>query len=161
MLGRVADAEDVAQQAFVDAFRALGRFRSYGRTHAFSTWLTSIAVNRCKDVLKSKKRTEAPLEIEVVASAAAFAHDTQDPETRLLQEQRRSALAAALIRVPIKYREILVLKDVEGFSYDEIQLILGLPVTTLKIRVVRARRMMRSRLRAQGVVDDSAGLVLT
>jgi DNA-directed RNA polymerase specialized sigma subunit len=61
MLGSRADAEDIAQQAFVDAFNALDRFRGEGRAHAFSTWLLRIAVNRSKDVLKSKRRTEEPL----------------------------------------------------------------------------------------------------
>jgi DNA-directed RNA polymerase specialized sigma24 family protein len=57
MLGSRADAEDIAQQAFVDAFNALDRFNGEGRHHAFSTWLLRIAVNRSKDVLKSKRRT--------------------------------------------------------------------------------------------------------
>ena len=67
MLGGRAEAEDVAQQAFVDAFNALDRFRGEGREHAFSTWLLRIAVNRSKDVLKSKKRTEEPLNVPVDA----------------------------------------------------------------------------------------------
>ncbi|HMC95459.1 MAG TPA: sigma-70 family RNA polymerase sigma factor, partial [Polyangia bacterium] len=65
MLGSRADAEDIAQQAFVDAFNALERFRGEGRVHAFSTWLLRIAVNRSKDVLKSKRRTEEPLDRDV------------------------------------------------------------------------------------------------
>src|SRR6266478_6785393 len=67
MLGSRPDAEDVAQQAFVDAFNALDRFRG-GRPHAFSTWLLRIAVNRSKDILKSKKRTEEPLGYDVPGS---------------------------------------------------------------------------------------------
>src|SRR6185295_10578975 len=114
MLGARADAEDVAQQAFVDAFGALDRFRSDGRKNAFGTWIIRIAINRCKDVLKSKKRTEESLDADVLGG------------------------------VPLKYREILVLKDVEELSYEEIRAILDLPITTLKIRVVRARAMMRA-----------------
>src|SRR4029434_11267372 len=75
MLGSRADAEDVAQQAFVDAFNALDSFRAEGRAHAFSTWLLRIAVNRSKDLLKSKKRTEEPLDDEVPGADAAFAYD--------------------------------------------------------------------------------------
>jgi RNA polymerase sigma-70 factor (ECF subfamily) len=146
MLGGRADAEDVAQQAFVDAFSALDRFRSDGRKNAFGTWIIRIAINRCKDVLKSKKRTEEPLDAEVSGGQAMFAHDTRDPETRLAQVRQRRALEAALARVPVKYREVLVLKDVEELSYEEIREILDLPITTLKIRVVRARAMMRAQL---------------
>src|SRR4029434_5605844 len=65
MLGSRADAEDVAQQALVDAYAGLDRFFGEGRANAFSTWLLRIVINRSKDVLKSKKRTEAPLETEV------------------------------------------------------------------------------------------------
>ena len=146
MLGSRADAEDVAQQAFVDAFGALDRFRSEGRKNAFSTWVIRIAVNRCKDILKSKKRTEASLDADVGAPQAMFAHDLRDPEAHLAQARARSRLEAALMQVPPKYREVLVLKDVEELSYEEIHSILGLPVTTLKIRVVRARAMLREML---------------
>jgi RNA polymerase sigma-70 factor (ECF subfamily) len=146
MLGARADAEDVAQQAFVDAFGALDRFRSDGRKNAFSTWIIRIAINRCKDVLKSKKRTEESLDAEVAGGEAMFAHDTRDPETSLAQDRQRRALERALAKVPLKYREVLVLKDVEELSYEEIREVLDLPITTLKIRVVRARAMMREQL---------------
>jgi RNA polymerase sigma-70 factor, ECF subfamily len=146
MLGSRADAEDIAQQAFVDAFGALDRFRSEGRKNAFATWIIRIAVNRSKDVLKSKKRTEAPLEDDVSGGAAMFAGDLRDPEAQLETARTRSRLEAALLKVPLKYREVLVLKDVEELSYEEIHAILHLPVTTLKIRVVRARAMLRDLL---------------
>jgi RNA polymerase sigma-70 factor, ECF subfamily len=146
MLGSRADAEDVSQQAFVDAYAALDRFRSEGRKNAFATWVIRIAVNRCKDVLKSKKRTEEPLEADVAAREAMFAHDARDPEAHLVKARARSRLESALLQVPAKYREVLILKDVEEMAYEEIHTILGLPITTLKIRVVRARAMLRELL---------------
>jgi RNA polymerase sigma-70 factor (ECF subfamily) len=146
MLGSRADAEDVCQQAFVDAFGALDRFSGEGRANAFSTWLLRIVINRSKDVLKSKKRTETPLDADVDSEGAVFAHAPVNPETSLGQSQERQRLERALLKVPPKYREILVLKDVEELSYEEIRGILGLPITTLKIRVVRARAMMRAEL---------------
>jgi RNA polymerase sigma-70 factor, ECF subfamily len=150
MLGSRADAEDVSQQAFADAFAALDRFRSDGRKNAFSTWVIRIAINRCKDVLKSKKRSEEPLEAEVAAPEAMFAHEIRDPESDLAAARARVQLEQALLRVPAKYREVLVLKDVEELSYEEIRAILGLPITTLKIRVVRARAMLREMLEEKG-----------
>jgi RNA polymerase sigma-70 factor (ECF subfamily) len=143
MLGSRADAEDIAQQAFVDAFNALDRFRSTGRRHAFSTWLLRIAVNRSKDVLKSKRRTEEPLEREVEGGEAAFTETTPTPEANASSVERRLRLEAALLELPTKYREVLILKDAEDLSYEEIRLILQLPISTLKIRVVRARAMLR------------------
>lgn len=146
MLGARAEAEDVAQQAFVDAYDALDRFRGEGRTHAFSTWLVRIAVNRAKDVLKSKRWTEEPLDREVRGGDASFAHTPSDPETETLRLDDQRRLEAALARLPIKYREVLILKDVEELPYEEIREVLNLPITTLKIRVVRGRAMMQKLL---------------
>ena len=151
MLGSRADAEDIAQQAFVDAFNALERFHGEGRRHAFSTWLLRIAVNRSKDVLKSKRRTEEPLEHDVHGGEAAFAYDPSTPEANVSSGERRARLESALLRLPTKYREVLVLKDAEDLSYEEIHTILQLPITTLKIRVVRARAMLRELIERDGL----------
>ena len=151
MLGSRADAEDIAQQAFVDAFNALDRFRGEGRSHAFSTWLLRIAVNRSKDVLKSKRRTEEPLDREVHGGEAAFAYDPPTPEANASHGERRAHLGAALLKLPTKYREVLILRDAEDLSYEEIRVILRLPITTLKIRVVRARAMLRDLVEREGV----------
>jgi RNA polymerase sigma-70 factor, ECF subfamily len=153
MLGSRADAEDIAQQAFVDAFNALDRFDGDGRKHAFSTWLLRIAVNRSKDVLKSKRRTEEPLQREVRGSEAAFAYDPQTPEANASSGERRERLEAALLKLPTKYREVLILKDAEDLSYEEIRGILQLPITTLKIRVVRARAQLRVLMEKGGVTS--------
>ncbi len=153
MLGSRADAEDIAQQAFVDAFNALDRFDGDGRRHAFSTWLLRIAVNRSKDVLKSKRRTEEPLERDVRGGEAAFAYDPQTPEANASSGERRERLEAALLKLPTKYREVLILKDAEDLSYEEIRAILQLPITTLKIRVVRARAQLRQLMEKGGVTS--------
>ena len=154
MLGSRADAEDVTQQAFVDAFNALGGFHGDGRARAFATWLLRIAVNRSKDVLKSKKRTEEPLgDDEVPGADAAFAYDPSNPEANASSDERRHHLEAALLQVSPKYREVLILKDIEELSYEEIRDVLQLPLTTLKIRVVRARAMLRDIIEREGVTS--------
>ena len=153
MLGSRADAEDIAQQAFVDAFNALDRFRGDGRPRAFSTWLLRIAVNRSKDVLKSKRRTEEPLERDVPGGEAAFAYDPPTPEAHASRDERRAYLGAALLKLPTKYREVLILRDAEDLSYQEIRGILRLPITTLKIRVVRGRAMLRDLVERVGVTS--------
>ena len=146
MLGSRADAEDVAQQAFADAYAALDRFHGEGRSRAFYTWVLRITINRAKDVLKSKKRTEEPLGADTEGNQAMFAHDPGNPEEHAGQAEDRRRLQAALLTLPPKYREVLVLKDVEGLAYEEIGPILRLPLTTLKIRVIRARARMRTAL---------------
>jgi RNA polymerase sigma-70 factor (ECF subfamily) len=153
MLGSRADAEDIAQQTFVDAFNALERFRGERRTHAFSTWLLRIAVNRSKDVLKSRRRTEEPLDRDVPGGVAAFAYDPLTPEAHAASGERRQHLETALLELPTKYREVLILKDAEDLSYEEIRAILQLPLTTLKIRVVRARAMLRDLVERVGVTS--------
>ena len=153
MLGSRADAEDIAQQAFVDAFNALERFQGEGRTHAFSTWLLRIAVNRSKDVLKSRRRTEEPLDGDVPGGEAAFAYDPPTPEAHASSGERRARLETALLELPTKYREVLILRDAEDLSYEEIRAILQLPLTTLKIRVVRARAMLRDLVERVGVTS--------
>jgi RNA polymerase sigma-70 factor (ECF subfamily) len=153
MLGSRDDAEDVTQQAFVDAFNALEGFHAEGRAHAFSTWLLRIAVNRSKDVLKSKRRTEEPLDDEAPVTEAAFAYDPPSPETNASRGERRHHVESALLKVAPKYREVLILKDIEELSYEEIRDILQLPLTTLKIRVVRARAMLREMMEREGVTS--------
>ncbi|HEX2658259.1 MAG TPA: sigma-70 family RNA polymerase sigma factor [Polyangia bacterium] len=156
MLGSRADAEDVVQHGFTDAFDNLFRFSGDGRERAFSNWLLRIVVNRSKDVLKSKRRTETQLDRDVAGHDAVFAHDAADPETNVAGWQERRRLEAALLALPPKYREVLILKDVEELSYEELRGILRLPITTLKIRVVRARAMLRERL-AGGREHGGAG----
>ena len=150
MLGSRADAEDVVQHGFTEAFNALFRFAGDGRERAFFNWLIRIVVNRSKDLLKSKRRTELPLEREVQGSEAAFAHDPTNPEAHLSNQEQRLRLESALLTVAPKYREVLILKDIEELSYEEMRSILRLPITTLKIRVVRARAMLRERLASTG-----------
>ena len=139
MLGSRADGEDVVQQGFTDAFNNLYRFSANGRERAFSNWLLRIVVNRSKDVLKSKRHGEMQLDRDVSGRDAAFAHDAADPETKVSEQQQRRRLEAALLALAPKYREVLILKDVEELSYEEMRTILRLPSTTLKIRqAVRA-----------------------
>jgi RNA polymerase sigma factor, sigma-70 family len=146
MLGSRADAEDVAQQAFADAHAALDRFHNDGRKRAFYTWLLRIAINRAKDVLKSKKWSEEPLLADAEGGEAMFAHDPGSPEAHAGQAEDRRRLQAALLTLPPKYREVLVLKDVEGLAYEEIRPILRLSIPALKIRVLRARARMQAAL---------------
>ena len=133
-------AEDLAQQSFIDAFDALARFDTSRR---FSTWLFRIAINNAKDWLKSHKRGEQSIDGAVASDAAAFAGTVRGPERQAAANERLNQLSRALDALPVAFREVLILKDVQGLSYKEIQEILGHPVTTLKIRAVRGRAALR------------------
>jgi RNA polymerase sigma-70 factor (ECF subfamily) len=137
-----SDADDLAQQAFVSAFDALGGFDVEQR---FSTWLYRIAINLAKDHLKSKKRTETALPAGDVVQAAFAGHVAATDEATLAR-QRHELVARAMATLSIEDREILVLKDLEELPFDEIKALTGRPVTALKIRAVRARARLRAAL---------------
>jgi RNA polymerase sigma-70 factor (ECF subfamily) len=148
LLGNRADAEEVAQQSFVDAFDAL---RDFNPTYRFSSWLYRITINNCKDRQKSKRGKEQPLDAaEVSQDDAVFAGGVPDPERALTMRETAARVKKALDRLPLKYRTVVILKDMQGLSYDEIRSILGLPLTTLKIRVVRGRKRLKELLGPEG-----------
>jgi RNA polymerase sigma-70 factor (ECF subfamily) len=136
-----ADAEDLAQQAFVSAFDALGSFKLDAR---FSSWIYRIAVNLAKDHLKSRRRGELPSAEE--PSEALFAGRVPSPDEPAVSHERNQLLQSALAALSYKDREVLVLKDIEELPYEEMRTILRRPITGLKIRVVRARARLREEL---------------
>jgi RNA polymerase sigma-70 factor (ECF subfamily) len=151
MVQNGADADDLAQQAFISAFDALGSFKLEQR---FSTWIYRIAINLAKDHLKSKKRTEVALPAGEVTEGA-FSGRIEAPDAAAAGVQRRRLLERALGLLSIEDREILVLKEVEELSFAEIKEITGKPITALKIRAIRARGRMRKvleRLAAGGAL---------
>jgi RNA polymerase sigma-70 factor (ECF subfamily) len=139
------DAEELAQQAFLAAFDALG---SFDRERRFSSWLYRIAINLAKDHLRSKKRGEVSLDEAPPSSEPAFMTRDLSPDEAAEARQRQHVIERALMQLSIDDREILVLKDVEELSFEEIREILKRPITALKIRAVRARRRLRQALEA-------------
>ena len=149
MIGPRSDVEDLTQQAFVEAFRALPRF---DRKRSFAAWLMRIAVNNCKDYLKSHKRRETGLVADVSADDAWASGYLAPPDETLERRRELERVAQALQSLDDKYRIPVLLKDVQGMSYDEMQEIVDLPLTTLKIRVVRGRAQLLAALE-----DESDG----
>jgi RNA polymerase sigma-70 factor (ECF subfamily) len=139
MVGRWHEAEDLAQQSFVDAF---ARLDTFDLKKPFWPWLCRIAVNNCRDFLKSRKRSEFPTDAEFSSQAGLSPAGWDNPEQSQLRRERVRILHMALMRVPLNYRTVLVLKDIEDLSYAEIRRVLRLPLTTLKMRVIRARQKL-------------------
>ena len=135
MVGEEADAHDLAQETFVSAFKALTTFRADAR---FSTWLYRIAVNKCKDWLRTRGRFEQPSE-EGDGNYYDSLVSTETPERMLAQREVASRLHGAIQRVPPLYREAFVLKHIEGIGYEEMSEMLGVHRDTLKMRVYKAR----------------------
>ncbi|BDG02644.1 RNA polymerase sigma factor [Anaeromyxobacter oryzae] len=130
--------EELAQDALARAYTSLGSFRGDCR---FRHWLFRIAVNGCRDWLKAGARAERPSDLtgdELVTGL----HPERDAAAR----QAISALAAAIAALPPKYREAFTLFHVENMPYEEIEAITGVRVNALKVRVHRARGMLRAAL---------------
>jgi len=141
ILKRQEDVEDVAQQVFVKAYFSLKRF---DQRAAFSTWLYKITVNECWDLLRKRKARplvyEADFSEEQSSQFSAVereADGTPDTSERLAMRQ---TLEGMLGQLDPRDRTMLVLKEVEGFSVEEIAESLGLNANTVKVRLFRARR---------------------
>jgi len=150
MLGRSDEAEDMAQEVFVQVFKAVGTFRGDSK---LSTWIYRIAVNLCKNRMKylSRRRTEAqdPFEngedrLDHGSARGVTSSDVARPDHMVEGYQMERLVARALLDLEPDFREILVLRDVEDLSYEEMSAITGLPDGTVKSRLHRARAMLKS-----------------
>ena len=151
ILGPGADAEDVVQDAFVSAWRSLAGFEGT----SFKAWLFRIARNRAIDLLRARKRrAELPLDPpDDQGGDPGWAEPPAGgPELSDIAAGReaRAAVEAALALVPIEQRDALLLRDVEGFSYEEIASITVSELGTVKSRIHRARVTVRNELVAKG-----------
>ena len=142
MVGDRTEAEDLAQETFVAAFKALPTFRAESK---FSTWLYRIAANKCKDWLRAKRPGQGVQDVDEVL-ADGVAAEERTPERLLSQQQVAEQLDRAIQRLPPLYREAFVLKHIEGLSYEEMQEILNVNADTLKMRVYKGRLQLSREL---------------
>ena len=135
-----AEAEDVSQEAFVKAYRALGSFRG---DSAFYTWLYRIAVNTARNAIASRQRRPLDYEAELSESEqsnlASRLRHTDTPEATVLSEEIRQTVNEAIEQLPEDLRTAIVLREVEGLSYEEIAAAMDCPVGTVRSRIFRAR----------------------
>lgn len=150
MLGNPLDAEDAAQEAFVQAYRALPSYRGQSR---FSTWLYRIAVNRTLDLLRRRQNPtrqasslEAPDGQREGGLAGRLASREPGPEDQVLQSETRARLRRALHELPEHYRAVVVLYHFQGLSYRQIGEVLGVPLRTVETRLYRAKAMLKAAL---------------
>ena len=135
MLGDAESARDIAQESFIAAYGALKEFRNDSK---FSTWLCSIAMNKCRDQLRAQKDT-VPLD-DVMEMAVAT---DPNPEAALCNKQLSLELQAALCALPEDYRQVIILKHIEGLDYREMEAILGVSANALKVKTYRAREWLK------------------
>ena len=150
-LGSREDAMDASQEVFLRVFRFLPGFQEES---VFSTWIYRIGVNVCKDMLHRRlKRAEQPLEVpdEEDEGRPVDVPDLRyDPERIMEGVELRQALSDAILALPEQQREIIILRDIRGLSYEEIALALALEAGTVKSRLFRARENLRKKLLQNG-----------
>ncbi len=137
-----AAADDLAQEILVKAYFVLPKFKFRSE---FGTWLFRVAVNHIKDYLRKTRRRRQDLPLQNVPEKEVATED-QSYEEGQREERRRALVWGALRRLPQKYRVILTLRDIQGFSYEEIARLLGISMGTVDSRLFRARKMLRERL---------------
>ena len=150
VVGSAEEAQDVVQDAFVQAFINLEKFK---RNSAFYTWLYRIAFN----VAISRRRRHKPvtsIEQTREATGADPVDDGPRPEERLEQQDRCDMVRTALTKLPEPFRTVLVLREMDGFDYETIADMLDLPVGTVRSRLHRARMQMKDLL--QEVLQEDA-----
>jgi RNA polymerase sigma-70 factor (ECF subfamily) len=143
------EIEDVAQEAFIKAYRALPNFRGES---AFYTWLYRIAINTAKNFLVAQGRraptsTETEIEDAERLEDASQLRDVATPDSLLLSKQVGAAVNRAIEKLPADLRTAIVLRELEGLSYEEIAESMNCPIGTVRSRIFRAREAIANELR--------------
>ena len=151
MMGESEPAQDATQEAFISAYRSLGSYRG----GSFKAWLLRIVTNACYDELRRRKRHPTsslePLDAddEEIESPRWLADSSQSPESEAERNELGDAIQHCLDNLPVEFRAVVVLVDIQGMDYSEAAEAVGKPVGTVKSRLARARMRLRDCL--QGV----------
>ncbi len=154
MCGDPEDARDISQEAFLKAYHALPHFRGESK---FSVWLFRIVSNTCLDFLRERKRrAEVSLTMpdeDGESEELQIGDESLSPERLYERKLTREALRRGLLDLPEDQREILLLREIRGFSYEEIGKVLSLEIGTVKSRIFRARRKLCEFLAEDGNIS--------
>jgi RNA polymerase sigma-70 factor (ECF subfamily) len=148
-----AEAQDVAQEAFIKAYRALPNFRG---DSAFYTWIYRIAINTAKNHIVARNRRPPSSDLDV--EEAEFypgndaIHEMNTPEHNLLRDELHSTIDQAFQDLPTDLRTAVTLREIEGLSYEEIAEVMECPVGTVRSRIFRAREAIDRRIKS--LVED-------
>ncbi|MDA0272594.1 MAG: RNA polymerase sigma factor RpoE [Proteobacteria bacterium] len=144
------EVQDVTQEAFIKAYRALPRFRG---DSAFYTWLYRIAINTAKNYLVSRSRRPPDTDIDVdgeFQADSAVLKDVAGPESHLATEQLQEVIFDAIENLPEELKVAVTLREFEGMSYEEIAEVMECPVGTVRSRIFRAREAIEKSIEAIG-----------
>jgi RNA polymerase sigma-70 factor (ECF subfamily) len=145
------EARDLTQETFLRAFQSIGRFRGEADLR---TWIYRIAINQARNRWRwwRRRRRDSTVSLDATQGQsnqpliATLVESSANPEQQTLAHERELALRAALHKVGRAYRETVILRDIEGFSYEEIATTLGINIGTVKSRLARGREELRRKL---------------
>jgi RNA polymerase sigma-70 factor (ECF subfamily) len=149
IMGNEEDAKDMAQEALLRVFKSLKDFKGQA---AFSTWLYRIVTNVCLDELRRRKNEKYVSIDSTIHTDSGELHmelcsDKETPENIYERVEQRELIKNAIKEMSEDYRSVIILRDIQGFSYEEISVILDCSLGTVKSRINRARTMLRDKLK--------------
>ena len=151
-------AQEISQEVFLRVFIHRERYRPSGK---FSTWMYTIAVNLAKNEIRRRVRARGIVSLdgllEVTGDSSRFLADHGPrPDRHLRQREIQEHVGRAMEQLPEKYREVIILRDIQQLSYEEIEQVLGIPGGTVRSRINRARAALQEQLGAlvEGGIDE-------
>lgn len=149
VMGNEEDAKDMAQEAFIRIYRAIKDFKEQS---AFSTWLYRIVTNVCLDEIRKRKKQklvslEGNLESTIGDVQVETGTSSGQPEAAYELEEQKRVIMKAIYELSEEYKTAVILRDIQGFSYEEIAAILDCSSGTVKSRISRGRNLLRDKLR--------------
>jgi RNA polymerase sigma-70 factor (ECF subfamily) len=144
LLGDREQIEDLAQEVFIRVFRALDGFKG---DSSFYTWLYKIVLNTCRNYYRSMARRPEGSKVDSEKVFGSIEAKGNSPEREAIRAEFWDSVKGSLEELPREQREAVVLCDLEGLSYEEISLVAGIPVGTVRSRVFRGRRGLQRRMK--------------
>lgn len=156
-MGNHEDASDMAQEAIIKAYQSIGSFRGDA---AFGTWLGKITANQCLDELRKRKKQqttslEDTLELEEGSVKKEIESPAATPEEHAIRQETVSYMQMLIGELKEEYRAVVILRELEGYSYEEIADILSCSLGTVKSRISRARLYLKERILADRMAERS------
>ena len=156
-MGNYEDASDMAQEAIIKAYQSIGSFRGDA---AFGTWLGKITANQCLDELRKRKKKqttslEDTLELEEGSVKKEIESPAATPEEQAIRQETASYMQMLIGELKEEYRAVVILRELEGYSYEEIADILSCSLGTVKSRISRARLYLKERILADRMAERS------
>ncbi len=151
IMGNEEDAKDMTQEAFVRIFKSIANFKEQS---AFSTWMYRIVTNVCLDEMRKRKNEklisiDSGFETEDGEIKLELKSNSETPEEAYHRKENKQVIVGAINELNDEYKSVIVLRDVQGFSYEEIASILSCSIGTVKSRINRGRNLLKDKLKSR------------